>query len=310
MKKKFSSGVVAGVMISMLVFTVFFSFYLKKVEQKEENNSGVVSGQQLDNTSNQSEPKSELNKKVNYIKRLIDRYYMGEVTEEDYETWYLRSILYALDDPYSCYYTPQEYNELMESSNGTYCGIGALVSQNVKTGVITIVKPFVNGPAYEAGMLPGDIIYKVEGKEVTGVDISQVVSEMKGEKGTKVEVEVVREGEKSPLCHEYFFPLVYSNKQLSFLQHFHHIAELQIVQFPFQNSVFLQLLLFHNPELHQQKFHNLFLFFFLWLFFEKQTRNNITIDIRTFFLPLSTDMISSFFRRNNQIEINNCQSTF
>ena len=64
----------------------------------------------------------------------------------------------------------------MESSNGTYCGIGALVSQNVKTGVITIVKPFVNGPAYEAGMLPGDIIYKVEGKEVTGVDISQVVS--------------------------------------------------------------------------------------------------------------------------------------
>ncbi len=202
MKKKFSSGVVAGVMISMLVFTVFFSFYLKKVEQKEENNSGVVSGQQLDNTSNQSEPKSELNKKVNYIKRLIDRYYMGEVTEEDYETWYLRSILYALDDPYSCYYTPQEYNELMESSNGTYCGIGALVSQNVKTGVITIVKPFVNGPAYEAGMLPGDIIYKVEGKEVTGVDISQVVSEMKGEKGTKVEVEVVREGEKSPLSLE------------------------------------------------------------------------------------------------------------
>ena len=127
---------------------------------------------------------------------------MGEVTEEDYETWYLRSILYALDDPYSCYYTPQEYNELMESSNGTYCGIGALVSQNVKTGVITIVKPFVNGPAYEAGMLPGDIIYKVEGKEVTGVDISQVVSEMKGEKGTKVEVEVVREGEKSPLSLE------------------------------------------------------------------------------------------------------------
>lgn len=213
MKKKFVSGVIAGAFLSMLVFTVFLSFYLKKEEDVAQN-SGLLSGESQgkvpgnEQKEKENEEKTtkvseaELEKKITYIKRLIDRYYMGEVTEEDYQTWELRSLLYALDDPYSCYYTPEEYDELMESSNGTYCGIGALVSQNVKTGVITIVKPFVDGPAYKAGMLPGDIIYKVEGEEVTGVDISKVVGEMKGERGTKVTVEVVREGESSPIVLE------------------------------------------------------------------------------------------------------------
>lgn len=213
MKKKFVSGVIAGAFLSMLVFTVFLSFYLKKEEDAAQN-SGLLSGESQgkvpgnEQKEKENEEKTtkvseaELEKKITYIKRLIDRYYMGEVTEEDYQTWELRSLLYALDDPYSCYYTPEEYDELMESSNGTYCGIGALVSQNVKTGVITIVKPFVDGPAYKAGMLPGDIIYKVEGEEVTGVDISKVVGEMKGERGTKVTVEVVREGESSPIVLE------------------------------------------------------------------------------------------------------------
>lgn len=213
MKKKFVSGVIAGAFLSMLVFTVFLSFYLKG-EEDTAPNSGLLSGESQGKVpgNEQKEKENEekttkvseaaLEKKITYIKRLIDRYYMGEVTEEDYQTWELRSLLYALDDPYSCYYTPEEYDELMESSNGTYCGIGALVSQNVKTGVITIVKPFVDGPAYKAGMLPGDIIYKVEGEEVTGVDISKVVGEMKGERGTKVTVEVVREGESSPIVLE------------------------------------------------------------------------------------------------------------
>lgn len=205
MKKRFASGVLAGIMISMLVFTVLSAFYLKRAEEKNKDSDtvpGQQSDQQLEQQSDQETSKRGLDKKINYIKRLVDRYYMGEVTEQDYETWQLRSLLYALDDPYSCYYTPEEYDELMESSNGTYCGIGALVSQNAKTGIITIVKPFVDGPAYEAGMLPGDIIYKVEGKEVTGVDISQVVSEMKGEQGTKVTIEVVREGENDPITLE------------------------------------------------------------------------------------------------------------
>lgn len=87
----------------------------------------------------------------------------------------------------------------MESSSGTYCGIGSTVQQNVTTKIMTIVKPFVGGPAYEAGMLPGDIIYKVDGTDVTGMDINSVVAMMKGEEGTKVTVTVIREGVDDPI---------------------------------------------------------------------------------------------------------------
>jgi carboxyl-terminal processing protease len=69
----------------------------------------------------------------------------------------------------------------------------------VTTGIISIVTPFVTGPAYEVGILPGDIIYKVEGKEVTGFDLTEVVSRIKGEEGTKVKVAIIREGETEPL---------------------------------------------------------------------------------------------------------------
>ena len=105
----------------------------------------------------------------------------------------------SIGDPYSTYFTEEEYQLLMESSAGVYHGIGATVSQDMTTGVITIVKPFKGGPAHKVGLLPGDVIYKVEGEEVTGEDLQEVVSKMKGEEGTSVEVSIVREGEIEPL---------------------------------------------------------------------------------------------------------------
>lgn len=137
--------------------------------------------------------------KLELLQSLIDWYYMEEATVDALQTGAYKGMLEALGDPYSCYYTKEEYDDLMESTNGVYCGIGAYVSQNVNTKIITIVKPFVNGPAYLAGMLPGDIIYKVDGTEVTGMDINSVVAMMKGEPDTKVVVTVVREGETDPL---------------------------------------------------------------------------------------------------------------
>ena len=87
----------------------------------------------------------------------------------------------------------------MESTSGTYYGIGAVVQQNLKTMYITIVKPYVDGPAYKAGMLPGDIIYMVDDVDVTGMEIDNVVAMMKGPEGTQVKVTVIRDGESDPV---------------------------------------------------------------------------------------------------------------
>ena len=105
----------------------------------------------------------------------------------------------GIGDPYSNYYTKEEYNALKESSSGIYFGIGASVSQDVKTGIITIVKPFVSSPAYEVGLLPGDVLYKVDNEEVTGEDLTEVVSKIKGPEGSSAELTIIREGNTKEL---------------------------------------------------------------------------------------------------------------
>ena len=130
---------------------------------------------------------------------IINDYYMDEVTTEDLRIGAYKGLMSGLGDPYSCYYTAEEYKDFVESSSGIYCGIGAVVQQNTKTMLITIVKPYVDAPAYKAGMLPGDIIYMVDGVDVTGMEIDSVVAMMKGEAGTIVKVTVVRDGVAEPI---------------------------------------------------------------------------------------------------------------
>ncbi len=137
--------------------------------------------------------------KLRLFEQLIEEYYMNDVSIEDLQTGIYKGMFAGLGDPYSCYYTAEEFEALMESTSGVYYGIGTTVQQNMKTMIITIVKPFVNGPAYAAGMLPGDIIYKVDGVDVTGMEIDNVVTMMKGPEGTPVEVTVIREGVADPI---------------------------------------------------------------------------------------------------------------
>jgi len=137
--------------------------------------------------------------KMEYLAYMIDQFYMNECSLEDLQNGAYKGLMEGVGDPYTCYYTPEEYRDLMESTSGTYYGIGAVVQQNMKTMYITIVKPYVDGPAYNAGMLPGDIIYMVDDVDVTGMDIDKVVSMMKGPEGTIVKVSVVRDGVSDPV---------------------------------------------------------------------------------------------------------------
>lgn len=200
MKNKYLLGLLTGILCTALLLGITFTGYnILGNNNGNTNNFTQGADNSNDNEATSAIINSELQRKLNLIKGLVSNYYLGEVTEEQYQTGMLKGLMEALDDPYSCYYTKEEYASLMESSSGVYCGIGAYVSQNVTTGIITIVKPFVDGPAYNAGILPGDTIYKVNGEEVTGTDLTKVVGNMKGEEGTEVTVTIVREGEKEPV---------------------------------------------------------------------------------------------------------------
>ena len=91
---------------------------------------------------------------------------------ENVEDYIYKGMLAGLDDPYSEYYTAEDYKEMQESTEGVYSGIGAMLSQNRNTGLCTIVRVFENSPAFEAGMKPGDILYKVEDKVVANESLT------------------------------------------------------------------------------------------------------------------------------------------
>ncbi len=164
----------------------------KDTQENEETSGGALINGMFG--SNADLAGSELlDKKAEYIMQLIDSYFLYEVEDGSYETEIYRALMNACGDPYSCYYTPEEYDELMESTTGTYCGIGCLVSQDVRTMLISIVRPFSGSPAANAGIKAGDVVYKVDGEIVTGQDINLVVSKMKGPENTEVTVTVYRE---------------------------------------------------------------------------------------------------------------------
>ena len=227
-KKGFMKTLCMCLMLSMLMSTGGCAMLLQNARQQAEQDAkadleqendyteqgtqtNTADNQVADNSRNAGEEQKQPSKaeeellselflnKMDFLADLIDQYYMGDISVEDMRTGAYKGLMGGLGDPYTCYYTPEEYQDLMESTSGTYYGIGAVVQQNLKTMYITIVKPYVDGPAYKAGMLPGDIIYMVDDVDVTGMDIDKVVTMMKGPEGTVVKVTVVREGVSDPV---------------------------------------------------------------------------------------------------------------
>ena len=142
--------------------------------------------------SGSSDITSKTEDKISELQNLVKKHYMGDVKEKNLEDGIYKGYINGLNDPYSVYYNKKETKELYESTGGEYSGIGAVMSQNTETGVITLVQIYKDSPAEKAGLKDNDILYKVEGKEVTGKDLSKVVSKVKGEKGTTVELTVLR----------------------------------------------------------------------------------------------------------------------
>ena len=146
----------------------------------------------------------KIEEKLTTIDQVIDYYYLyeDEIDVDHLEEMIYKGYMAGLEEKYSGYYSAEEFTEVMESSSGTYCGIGAYVSQNMNTGVISIVNPFEGAPAANAGVQKDDILFAVEGEEVTGEDLNTVVARLKGEEGTTVNVTMYRSSENEYIDFE------------------------------------------------------------------------------------------------------------
>ena len=105
-------------------------------------------------------------------------------------------MLHVLD-PHSNFFDPKQYALFREEQEGKYYGVGMIVEQRQNQTVVQA--PFVNSPAYKAGIRPGDVILKVDGKNCTGLTTNQVADMLKGAKGTPVHISLGREGWDKPI---------------------------------------------------------------------------------------------------------------
>ena len=143
------------------------------------------------------------NDKLETIESLIDKNFYFEDEEQAKQDGIIKGYMEGLDDPYSVYYTQEEYASFMEDTGGEYVGVGVQVSQAADTKIITVVKVF-NGPAKEAGIEAEDIIQEVNGEDISDQDIDSVVEKIKGQEGTDVTITVYRPSDGAK--HDYTMP--------------------------------------------------------------------------------------------------------
>lgn len=133
--------------------------------------------------------------KTKAIRSLIDQVYIGKVDEKNLQEGMLKGYVASLGDPYSAYFTREETKEFSEMTSGEFSGIGAVLSLNKDTLQVELTQIYEGYPADKAGLKAGDTILRVDGKDVVGMTLQEVVSMIKGEKGTEVKITVNRKEE-------------------------------------------------------------------------------------------------------------------
>jgi carboxyl-terminal processing protease len=107
-------------------------------------------------------------------------------------------MMASLNDRYTRFLNPKAYSDMQEENNGEFVGIGAQLDQNAKSQIY-IVKPLPNSPALKAHLMAGDIIVKVDNKPTINKDITLVVQEIRGPKGTPVTLTILRKSSTHPV---------------------------------------------------------------------------------------------------------------
>ncbi|MDO4276724.1 MAG: S41 family peptidase [Eubacteriales bacterium] len=136
--------------------------------------------------------------KLGYLESLIDTYYLEEKDEDNLAEGLYAGLIAGLGDPYSRYYTAEQYEDENSSTEGAYVGIGIMMQKNRQGGVL-VVECYEGGPGEAAGLKAGDIISAVDGTDITDTDASEVVDMIKVKVGESVTLTIHRENEENAL---------------------------------------------------------------------------------------------------------------
>lgn len=176
--KEFKKGIAIGVASTLVVTGTVFASYQKMLFPKGNALSDVKTVQ-----------------KLNYLEELIDKEYLDEKDESSLREGLYAGLLAGLKDPYSTYYTAEQYKELNTSNEGSYVGIGAVLQKD-DAGGAKIIQLYEGGPGEQVGLKKGDVIKAVDGADVTDKETSDIASMVRDSEKDSVMLTIQRENEE------------------------------------------------------------------------------------------------------------------
>ena len=178
--------------VMLVILTVFLTFIFTTIYIT--NKYGLGDGDQtissLFGTSSSSDDK--LTKSLKNIKSLLKKYYLNDIDEDKAIDGAIEGYVAALGDKYTEYIPKDEMEEYTQNLMGNYVGIGIYMAKNTKDNTIVVISPIKYSPAEEAGILPGDIIKKIDGTEYNGDSMDAAANNIKGVEGSTVKLEIQR----------------------------------------------------------------------------------------------------------------------
>ena len=188
-RKKFMKGFLLGIVLTLLVGGAGLKIY-DYTEEKGREDDAV---------------NKDFVEKAKVLEEIIDDEFTGEIDKDLMETGMYKGMMASLGDPYSAYYTKQEYEKLNTETSGLYKGIGVVMQMQMDTGMVKLVRCYEDAPGAKAGLLPDDILIKVNNEDITGMELSEVVEKVKTSEGEVAHLTIAREGESDYL--EFDVPL-------------------------------------------------------------------------------------------------------
>lgn len=141
-------------------------------------------------------------KKLFVLEAYVDHYYLNDVDEKKVADSVYSGFMEGLEDPYSVYYTEEEYNQLMEEDSGEYEGIGVTVYKDTDTEYVLIDQVYKDQPAYNAGIQSGDILTAVDGKDTKEMTLEETVNAIKKSENDTVALTIFRDNKTTDISVE------------------------------------------------------------------------------------------------------------
>ena len=181
-----AKGIVIGVIATLLIGCVAVNVGCIAT------NSKILITSKGNGTEGGSVLSADTISKINELNAYINTYYYDDVDTADLQDGLYKGLLEGIGDKYSIYYNAKDYEAMQVSVTGQYYGIGAGLSQDKDTMVVTVNKIYEGTPSEEAGLLKDDIIISVDDTDATSLELTELVRQIRGEEGTTVHLEVYR----------------------------------------------------------------------------------------------------------------------